>query len=169
MQIPMNAPLARNSKSTRCPAPTFAARVKMMPMTSAAIAHIGSNRKRRCSIITGMSRSSPNRLDLAIVVAVAFIANFVYLFFSSGDFYFPDSFTYLAPAKSLLAGSGFLSPLGNPDTIRTPGYPLLLALFGGPTLPVLVLPHLANVAIAVALYLFVLPRCGSPLMAIVAP
>jgi 4-amino-4-deoxy-L-arabinose transferase-like glycosyltransferase len=115
-----------------------------------------------------MSRSSPNRLDLAIVVAVAFIANFVYLFFSSGDFYFPDSFTYLAPAKSLLAGSGFLSPLGNPDTIRTPGYPLLLALFGARTFPVIVLQHLANVAIAVALYLFVLARCGSRLMAIVA-
>ena len=80
-----------------------------------------------------MSRSSPNRLDLAIVVAVAFIANFIYLFFSSSDFYFPDSFTYLAPAKSLLAGSGFLSPLGNPDTIRTPGYPLLLAAFGART------------------------------------
>src|SRR6266550_4944709 len=168
MERPMNAPLPRNSRLMRSPAPTLAARVKMMPMTIAAIAHIGSNRKRRCSIITGMSRSSPNRLDLAIVVAVAFIANFIYLFFSSSDFYFPDSFTYLAPAKSLLAGSGFLSPLGNPDTIRTPGYPLILALFGARTLPVIVLQHLANVAIAVALYLFVLARSGSRLMAIVA-
>ena len=115
-----------------------------------------------------MSRSSPKRLDLAIVVAVAFIANFLYLIFSSGDFYFPDSFTYLAPAKSLLAGSGFLSPLGNPDTIRTPGYPLLLLLFGARTLPVIILQHLANVAIAVALYLLVIARSGSRFMAMVA-
>lgn len=115
-----------------------------------------------------MSRSSPNRLDPAIVVAVALIANFAYLVFSNGDFYFPDSFTYLAPAKSLLRGSGFLSPLGDPDTIRTPGYPLLLALFGGRTLPVIILQHLANVALAVALYLFAFARGSSRVMSLAA-
>jgi len=110
----------------------------------------------------------PNRFDLLIVVAVALIANFVYFRFSAGDFYFPDSATYLAPARSLLAGAGFLDPTGKIDTIRTPGYPLLLVLFGGRPLPVLVLQHLANAAMAAAIYVFLLRRTGSRAMALIA-
>ena len=115
-----------------------------------------------------MSRSSPNRLDLAIVFAVAVIANFTYFFFSSGDFYFPDSFTYLAPARSFLSGAGFLDLFGHPDTVRTPGYPVLLALFGAHPLPIIILQHLGSVALAVAIYLFVSSRTASRLMAMVA-
>lgn len=40
----------------------------------------------------------------------------------------PDSPTYLAPAQSLAAGRGFLGVDGQPDAVRTPGYPALLAL-----------------------------------------
>jgi hypothetical protein len=115
-----------------------------------------------------MVRSSPDRRDLAIVFAVAFIANFAYFIFSSGDFYYPDSFTYLAPARSLLRGAGFLNNFGLPDTVRTPGYPLLLVLFGAHTLPIIILQHLANVALAVFIYVFVISRGGSRLMALVA-
>src|SRR5438552_721178 len=71
MHKPMNAPLARYSISIGFPAATLVARVRMMPMAIAAIAHIGSNLTWRCSIITLMLRSSGNRLDLAIVFAVA--------------------------------------------------------------------------------------------------
>ncbi len=115
-----------------------------------------------------MLRSSRNRLDLAIVFAVAAIANFAYLILTNGDFYYPDSFTYLAPARNLLHGLGFVDQLGAVETIRTPVYPLLLALFGARTLPVIILQHLLNVALAVAIYLFVERRLGSRLAALVA-
>jgi len=105
-----------------------------------------------------MLRSSRNRLDMAIVLAVAFLTNFAYLIFSSGDFYYPDSFTYLAPARSLLRGAGLLNASNLVDSLRTPGYPLLLALFGARTLPVIILQHLLNVGLAIAIYVFTAAR-----------
>src|SRR5438270_2083461 len=168
MMRPMKAPLARYSMFTGFPAPTVEAMVRITPMAIAEKAQIGSNFIRCCSIISRMSRSSPNRLDLAIVFAVAFIAHFTYLLFSNGDFYFPDSFTYLIPAQSLLRGAGFLNNFGLPDTVPTPGYPLLLVLFGGHTLPIIILQHLASVALAVAIYIFVASRTASRLMAMAA-
>jgi len=107
-------------------------------------------------------------LDLAIIVVVALAANFAYLIASNGDFYYPDSFTYLAPARSVLHGQGFLNQTGEIDTLRTPGYPLLLALFGATTLPVIVLQHVLNAFLAVSLYLIVRQRNGSRLAAFVA-
>ena len=98
------------------------------------------------------------RLDLALIVAVAALTNFVYLYCSNGDYFYPDSVTYLGPAKMLLSGHGFAARPGLPEVLRTPVYPLLLALFGARTLPVIVLQHLMNVALAVAIYLFALPR-----------
>jgi len=96
------------------------------------------------------------RLDLAIVIAVAAAANFVYFVCSNGDYFYPDSFTYLAPAKMLLAGYGFVLKPGVPEVLRTPVYPLLLAAFGTHVVPVIVLQHVINVALAVAIYLFAL-------------
>jgi len=115
-----------------------------------------------------MFRSSRNRLDLAIVFAVAVIANFVYLILSNGDFYYPDSFTYLAPARSLLRGLGFLDASGAVETIRTPVYPMLLALFGARTLPVIILQHLLNVALVLGIYVFIIRRHENRLMAMTA-
>ncbi len=89
---------------------------------------------------------------------MAILANFVYLFFSNGDFYYPDSFTYLTPARSLLRGLGFTDASGLIETIRTPGYPLLLALFGARTLPVIIFQHLVNAGLAIGIYLLVLYR-----------
>ena len=140
----------------------------MMPMAIAAIAHIGSNLTWRCSIITLMLRSSGNRLDLAIVFAVAVLTNFAYLILSNGDFYYPDSFTYLAPARSMLSGAGFLDDSNLVETIRTPAYPLLLALFGARTLPIIILQHLINVALALGIYIFAASRTANRLIALVA-
>ena len=78
-----------------------------------------------------MARWSRNRLDLAIVFAVAFISNFSYLYLSNGDFYYPDSFTYLAPARAMLHGEGFLNARGGIEALRTPGYPVVPAIFIG--------------------------------------
>lgn len=104
-------------------------------------------------------RSSRNRRDLAIVFGVALLTNLVYLYCSNGDFYYPDSFTYLAPARSLLHGFGFVDASGAIETLRTPGYPLLLALFGARTLPVILMQHLLNAFLTAGIYLLVLYRC----------
>lgn len=42
---------------------------------------------------------------------------------------YPDSATYIAPAKALLDSGRFLNNRGEAEIIRTPGYPLLIALF----------------------------------------
>ena len=115
-----------------------------------------------------MLRSSGNRLDLAIVFAVAVLTNFAYLILSNGDFYYPDSFTYLAPARSMLSGAGFLDDSNLVETIRTPAYPLLLALFGARTLPIIILQHLINVALALGIYIFAASRTANRLIALVA-
>ena len=49
------------------------------------------------------------RNDTFIVAIVTAIAHFLYFYLRFGSFYFPDSFTYLEPAKNLLAGRGFVS------------------------------------------------------------
>jgi hypothetical protein len=97
-------------------------------------------------------------LDLALIVAVAALTNFLYLYYSGGDYFYPDSFTYLAPAKMLLSGHGFSARPGLAELMRTPVYPLLLAAFGTRVVPVIVLQHLMNVGLAVGIYLFALRR-----------
>ena len=92
-------------------------------------------------------------LDVAIVAGVAALTNFTYCALSNGDFFFPDSFSYLAPAQNVLSGLGFFSGPDIVETMRTPGYPLLLAAFGTKTLTVIVLQHLLNVALCAGVYL----------------
>jgi 4-amino-4-deoxy-L-arabinose transferase-like glycosyltransferase len=92
-------------------------------------------------------------LDVAIVAGVGAVTNFTYFALSNGDFYFPDSFTYLDPAQSLLRGLGFFSGPEVVETMRTPGYSILLAAFGARPFPVIVLQHLLNVALSAGVYL----------------
>jgi hypothetical protein len=97
------------------------------------------------------------RRDVLLVAAVALVANITYLIASNGDYVFPDSYTYLAPARQLLAGHGFVSEPDVPETIRTPVYPLLLLPFVAATpsvLPVVIVQHLLNVLLAAWVYLF---------------
>ena len=49
----------------------------------------------------------PRRFDLALILVVALAANLTYMAASNGDYYFPDSFTYLEPARNLIRGLGF--------------------------------------------------------------
>jgi 4-amino-4-deoxy-L-arabinose transferase-like glycosyltransferase len=102
------------------------------------------------------------RLDLAILAALALLANLAYFAFSSGDFFFPDSATYIAPARSMLAGHGFTRDGRTPETFRTPGYPLVLMPFiaASPNFPaiVVVLQHLLNTLLTIAIYLFARQR-----------
>ena len=113
--------------------------------------------------------SPSTRLGMTLVIAVAAIAHFTYFALRYGSFYFPDSFTYLAPAGNLIHGLGFSNgtPL-EPDTIRTPGYPLLLILFGLKTAPVIAFQHLLTIGLAAALYLSLIQRLRSRFVAMTA-
>src|SRR5438270_2104796 len=105
-------------------------------------------------------------VESAIVVVIAAASNFLYFAFANNDYFFPDSFTYLEPARNLIRGLGFTNANGLIETLRTPGYPLLLAGFGLRIAPVIVFQHLLNVALAVAIYLFVVRRLGNRVIAI---
>src|SRR4051794_14780371 len=103
----------------------------------------------------------PRRPDLLLIVAITLAANFTYLIASNGDLYFPDSSTYLGPAKHLLRGEGFVTESEVPETLRTPGYPLLLLPFLAVTnspVPIVAFQHLLNCLLAAAIYLFLLRR-----------
>lgn len=101
--------------------------------------------------------STVNRqLDLALLAVLAIVTNFVYLYFSNGDYFYPDSATYLVPAKNLLHGLGFVTGPGLAETLRTPGYPLFLLPFLAVTnsvLPIVIAQHLMNVALTLVTYL----------------
>ena len=99
-------------------------------------------------------------IETTIVALIAAATNFIYFAFANNDYFFPDSFTYLEPARNLIRGLGFIDANGSIETLRTPGYPLLLAGFGLRIVPVIVFQHLLNVALAVAIYQFVMHRLG---------
>jgi len=96
------------------------------------------------------------RRDLILLALLALFTNFTYFAFSD-QYTFPDSATYLTPAQNLLHGRGFTGELGFPETIRTPVYPLFLIPFIAATAslaPIVVVQHLMNVALVIAIYLF---------------
>lgn len=95
--------------------------------------------------------------DLVILAALTLLTNLLYFAYSNGDFFYPDSQTYIDPARSMLAGHGFLRAGGIIETFRTPGYPLFLMLFRSFT-AVVVVQHLMNVALALGIYLFARQR-----------
>jgi hypothetical protein len=108
------------------------------------------------------------RIDIAVIAAVSLVTNFLYFTYAAPDYFFPDSFTYIEPARNLLHGLGFSTGNGIIETMRTPGYPLLLAAFGLRVVPVIVFQHLLNAALAVVIYLFVARRIGSRFVALTA-
>jgi len=101
-----------------------------------------------------------SNLEPLAVAAAALLTNFAYFALTRPDYLFPDSLTYLAPARNLLKGLGFVSEPGVAETLRTPGYPLLLAAFGTRIVPVIVAQHLLSAAIAVAVYVIASRRLG---------
>lgn len=107
------------------------------------------------------------RLSLALVLAIAALSNFLYLA-NSDDYFYPDSFTYLAPAKAMIAMHRFANATGLPETLRTPIYPYLLCIFDLRVEPVIVLQHILNVLLAGAVYWLIARRGGSRLVALAA-
>ena len=118
-----------------------------------------------------MERSTSQLRNLAtpqLVAAVIFIVtlslHLLYLHYSNSDFFFPDSITYLAPARNLSAGLGFVDEDLAPDTLRTPGYPLFLVPFvmiTNSALPIVVVQHLLAALLAAAVFLVALRWSGS--------
>jgi 4-amino-4-deoxy-L-arabinose transferase-like glycosyltransferase len=90
---------------------------------------------------------------LCFVALLAIVTSFLY-FRHFKEFYDFDSPGYIAPTESFVAGHGFLDAQGNPDTLRTPGYPIFIAPF--------ILAHLdLSYLILVQHLLRVLLICGS--------
>ncbi|MEA2164443.1 MAG: hypothetical protein QOK37_2570 [Thermoanaerobaculia bacterium] len=109
---------------------------------------------------------------MALVVLVVATAIQAYWLRSFEPRLVTDSISYIAPARTLLAGSGFLEPqrrtwvldadpvrpLG-PGTFRTPGYPATLAVAFAAGLSIAGIvgaQHALLVALSVAIYLFTL-------------
>lgn len=67
------------------------------------------------------------QVQLRIVVAIALVLRLA-LVFVPVDFGAPDTESYVAPARSLAAGQGYLDAAGRPTAERPPGFPAFLAL-----------------------------------------
>jgi 4-amino-4-deoxy-L-arabinose transferase-like glycosyltransferase len=81
---------------------------------------------RACEGVFGLNRSV--RRWLWTPVAVAILLQALLLFTARPEIAF-DSASYIAQAKALAATGQSLNARGEPDTVRTPGYPLFLAAF----------------------------------------
>ncbi len=101
---------------------------------------------------------------LAIITSCLFFARFK-------SFYFPDSPTYIAPAANMLAGNGFTNAKGEPETIRTPGYPVLILPFLWVHLGLaylVVFQHVLRIALIAGTFIFAYALTKSRRQAILA-
>lgn len=104
------------------------------------------------------------RRDLIVVLLLAIAVHAAYMWLSAGDYFYPDSRTYLAPAQGMLHGFGFAASPEMPETLRTPGYPLFLLpflAFGAPASAVVMAQHLLSAMVIVSVFVFVRRRVGS--------
>src|SRR5215813_12622346 len=107
-----------------------------------------------------------------LVVSIALLALAThFLYFSHfRNFYSSDSSTYITPASNLIHGRGFTGLDGRVETVRTPGYPLLIVpfLLAGADLKYLViLQHLMQVALIVATVIVAFKLSGSGGLALI--
>jgi hypothetical protein len=94
-------------------------------------------------------------LACAVVFAITLLSHLTYEFLSEGDYFYPDSFTYLTPALSVLHGLGFTTD-GGPETLRTPGYPMFLLPFlalNASLAAIVAANHLLDALLAAAVYI----------------
>jgi hypothetical protein len=75
------------------------------------------------------NRSAQDIRGLLISIALLALATNLLYFGHFKDYYFADSRTYITAASNLIQGRGFTDALGYPQTLVTPGYPLLIAPF----------------------------------------
>src|SRR5271165_1698400 len=87
------------------------------------------------------------------------------------EHYGADTPSYLIPARNLLHGDGFVDALHQPELRRTPGYPLILALFQIAPLKLeylIVVQHAVCAFLAVVLAAITLQLTGNNVIALVA-
>src|SRR5271157_2275985 len=117
----------------------------------------------------------PNRRSIGspvlwIALVLSLLTHSAYLALDH-EHYGVDTPSYLIPAANLLHGLGFVNVLHQPELRRTPGYPLLLALFQVAPLRVeylIFVHHLLCVVLTVAVAAFALRITGSRLVALAA-
>lgn len=86
---------------------------------------------------------------IGLIVLIALMTHLAY-FVIDRQMYTPDSQTYILPATNLVRGNGYVARTGVPEVMRTPGYPVLLAVFAFLGLGfqyVVLLQHLIGVAL----------------------
>lgn len=110
--------------------------------------------------------TSGTRKIVGILILIATLASLASLLYFAHfhDLYTDDSPGYIRPAANLLAGNGFTDAQGYPDTLRTPGYPLVILpfLWAHLDLKYLVLfQHLLRVLIIAATAAFAFQLSGS--------
>jgi len=87
------------------------------------------------------------------------------------EHYTVDTASYLIPADNLAHGLGFVNELHEPELRRTPGYPLVLALFGTKPLRVeylIVAQHMLCIGTAASVALIGWRLSGSKVVALVS-
>lgn len=115
------------------------------------------------------ARSLREARGLLVVAAVAVVTG-VWFFSQVHEFYTPDSPTYVIPATNLVHGNGFVNANRTPETVRTPGYPLLIAPFVWANLDLkylVVLQHILRVLLILAAAAFCFKARGSRIQALV--
>jgi len=115
-----------------------------------------------------MLKLPPDLKVIGFVVLVGLVLNGLY-FAHFRTFLSPDSMTYLIPARNLVEGKGFTSGAGRPELMRTPGYPLLIAVLMLADLDVksiVLVQHLLNVLLAAGVALFTLKLTASRILAV---
>jgi hypothetical protein len=105
---------------------------------------------------------------LWLAFGLSLFTHFLY-FTLDHKYYGADTPSYLIPADNLLSGHGFVNALHQPELLRTPGYPLILALFRIAPLKVeyLVLAqHLLCAFLSLGVAAFALKTTGSRIAAL---
>jgi glycerol uptake facilitator-like aquaporin len=90
--------------------------------------------------------------SLALVALLASLTSIVF-YGRIKDFYEPDSAGYITLAVNMLAGKGFVNQSGQADTLRTPGYPLLILPFLWAKLDIkylILFQHLVRISLIIA-------------------
>ena len=110
------------------------------------------------------------RKPLIAITLLALAVHFLY-FIHFHNIYAPDSSSYMTPASNLIHGQGFTGGDGRPETARTPGYPLLIALFlaaGGGAKSLVFFQHLMLAGLTAATIIVAFRLSGSRRQAIIA-
>src|SRR5260370_6176546 len=105
--------------------PAFARRGRRSWRASCAL-NLRTSASSADKLFSQMNADQRKWLDIALVAAISVATNVFYFAFAAPDYFFPDSFTYLQPARHLLHGLGFTAGNGVIAALRTPGSPLLL-------------------------------------------